>query len=193
MQLLRNLLFSKYPQICALEAHHDVDVGKAYTNEIACKTFCHYIAESRREDLSKCLSRAKFFSLLMDSSTDSGNVDDELFLLLRCDMDGSDEMVHSRMSYFTVARPKTVTGRGLVECMQGALSRLGIVEINSETCKSLVGIRDRGSDLYVGMRVVKMFCMYKRYTSKNLKTRSKSPKKEIAVVIPSITLQSDFC
>ena len=38
-------------------------------------------------------------------------------------------------------------------------------------------IRDRGNDLYVGMRVVKMFCMYKRYTSKNLKTRYNSQKR----------------
>ena len=139
------LAFSKYPQICSLEAHHGVDVGTSYTNEAACKTFCHYIAESKRDDLSKCLSRAKFFSILMDGSTDSGNIDDELFLVLWCDVDGSDEMVHSRMSYFTVARPEAVTGKGLVECMQGALSRLGIVEINSETCKYLVGIGTDGA------------------------------------------------
>ena len=38
------LAFSKYPKICALEAHHGVhvDVGMAYTNEVAGKTFCHY-------------------------------------------------------------------------------------------------------------------------------------------------------
>ena len=49
------LAFNKYPQICALEAHHGV-VGTAYTNEVAGKTFCPYIAESRREELLKCLS-----------------------------------------------------------------------------------------------------------------------------------------
>ena len=81
----------------------------------------------------------------MDGSTDSANIDDEIFLVLWCEVDGSDEMVHSRMSYFTVARPETVTGEGLFQCMQGALGRLGITPINSETCKFLVGIGTDGA------------------------------------------------
>lgn len=40
----------------------------------------HYIAESRRQELKQMLANAKFFSLLLDGSTDSGNVDDEVFL-----------------------------------------------------------------------------------------------------------------
>ena len=32
------LAFSKYPKICVLEAHHGVDVGTAYTNEVAVTT-----------------------------------------------------------------------------------------------------------------------------------------------------------
>ena len=35
--------------------------------------FCHYIAESRREELAD-LASAKFFSVLMDGSTDKGNI-----------------------------------------------------------------------------------------------------------------------
>ena len=60
------LAFTKYPSICKLEEHHGIDVGTSYTNEVAGKFFCHYIAQSRREDLSQCLSKAKFFSLPMD-------------------------------------------------------------------------------------------------------------------------------
>ena len=60
------------------------------------------IAEAKREELSKCLSKVKYFSLLMDGSTDSGNIDNELFLVVWCEVNSSDEMVHSRMSYFTV-------------------------------------------------------------------------------------------
>ena len=32
-----------------------------------------------------------YFSLLLDGSTDAGNIDDEIFLILLCDVDGSDE------------------------------------------------------------------------------------------------------
>ena len=126
------LAFTKYPSICKLEEHHGVDVGTSYTNEVAGKSFCHYIAESRREDLSQCLSKATFYSLLMDGSTDTGNIDNELFLVLWCDVDGRDERVHTRMSFFTVSKPEAVTGKGLFDCMQGALGRLGIAAINPE-------------------------------------------------------------
>ena len=46
------LAFSNYPALCELEAHHGANVGSEYNNEHAAKTFCHYIAESRREDLA---------------------------------------------------------------------------------------------------------------------------------------------
>ena len=45
---------------------------------------------------------AKFFSLLMDESTDSANIDDEMFLVLWCDINSNDEMVHTNMSFFAV-------------------------------------------------------------------------------------------
>lgn len=87
----------------------------------------------------------KYFSLLMDGSTDSGNIDDELFLVVWCEVNSSDEMVHSRLSYFTVARPNTVTGEGLFECLQGALGHFGIAQLSSESCKFPVGIGTNGA------------------------------------------------
>ena len=81
----------------------------------------------------------------MDGSTDTGNIDNELFLVLWCDVDGRDERVHTRMSLFTFSRPQAVTGKGLFDCMQGALGRLGIAAINPEACKFLVGIGTDGA------------------------------------------------
>ena len=40
----------------------------------------HYIAESRRRELKQTLANVRFFSLLLEGSTDVGNVDDEVFL-----------------------------------------------------------------------------------------------------------------
>ena len=39
-----NLPFTKYSQMCALEAHYGVEVGNTYTNETAGKEMIHYIA-----------------------------------------------------------------------------------------------------------------------------------------------------
>ena len=40
----------------------------------------------------------------MDGSTDSGNIGDELFLAVFCDIDGMDERVHTRMMFLAVLR-----------------------------------------------------------------------------------------
>ena len=82
------LSFRKFPQLCSLEARHGVDIGTAYINEISCKMFCHYIAECKRKELIEIVSKINFFSIVMDGSTDKGNIDDELFLLIWCDTNG---------------------------------------------------------------------------------------------------------
>ena len=59
-------------------ARHGSDIGSSYTNNAAGKTFCHFIAESRKLELMGTLSKARFLSVLMDGSIDDGKVDDEL-------------------------------------------------------------------------------------------------------------------
>ena len=81
----------------------------------------------------------------MDGSTDCGNIDDEIFLALFCDIDGRDEKVHTRMMFFALGRPQAVTAVRLFECLQSALKRIGLQAINPEHCKSLVGIGTDGA------------------------------------------------
>ena len=52
----------------------------AYVNDVhvAGKSFCHYIAELKWQELSETLARVKFFTFLLDGSTSSGNVDNKL-------------------------------------------------------------------------------------------------------------------
>ena len=78
----QKLAFTNYPALCQLEEKHGVAVGSAYRNQNAGKSFCHFIAESKRECLTQKLAKAQFFSILMDGSTDIGNIDDEIFLVL---------------------------------------------------------------------------------------------------------------
>ena len=61
----------------------------------------------------------------MDGTCNSGNIDDEMLLVVWCDTEASDEMVHTRMTYFTLARPKDVTGTGLFQCLEASLQVLG--------------------------------------------------------------------
>ncbi len=64
------LAYRKYSKICELEARRRVDLGSSYMHENDGKEFVHYIAESRKQDLLSSISKAKFFSLLMDGSAD---------------------------------------------------------------------------------------------------------------------------
>lgn len=141
----QHLAFVNYPALCQLESKHGVEIGTAYRNENAGKTFCHFIAEPRRDHLKEILSKSQFFSLLMDGSTDTGNIDDELFLVLWCDVDCDDQLVHTHMSYLCVSRPKSVNAKGLFDCLEGSLQRLGIEAISAEQCKMLVGIGTDGA------------------------------------------------
>ena len=96
--------FLKYPIICELESKHGVDIGVSYTNERSGRTFVHYIAEAKRQDLSKKVVSAKFYSLLIDISTDKGNFDNKAVLTVWCDPNGSNEKVHTRVSYLSLIR-----------------------------------------------------------------------------------------
>jgi len=58
----------------------NLDIGVSYTNECNGRTFVHYIAEARRQELAKKVIGAKFFSLFIDGSTDKRNIDNDAVL-----------------------------------------------------------------------------------------------------------------
>ena len=89
---------------------------------------------SRSQELKETLTNAKFFSLLLDGSTDTGIIDDEAFLVVWCDHNGSDEKVHTRMSYFTVVQPQAVTARGLFEALESGLQALVSMKSQQRAC-----------------------------------------------------------
>ena len=139
------LSFSKYPAICELETKHGVDLGTNYRTQTAGSSFIHYSAEAIREGLAENLRKSKFFSLLLDGSTDAGNVDNELVLVIWFDKDGTDEKVSTRTSHFKIMRPSTVTAQGMFDMLQESLQNLGIEAIDSEKCTRLVGIGTDGA------------------------------------------------
>ena len=76
-----------------------MSVGTSYVNKNAGKEFIHYIAMSRRVELKQRLAHTKFFSLLLDGSTDKANIDNEVVLVVWCEHDEADEKVGTRMEY----------------------------------------------------------------------------------------------
>ena len=79
--------------------------------------------QAQRNKLAVCLQKAKFFSLLSDSSTDAGNVENKLLLAVWFDKDGAGEKVYARTSYFCISRPSTILG--IFDVVQEAVQKLG--------------------------------------------------------------------
>ena len=139
------LSFRKYPWICELEAKHGANLGTTYHTETARRSFIHFAAEAWRQELLVNLRKTKFFSLLLDSSTDAGNINNELVLAVWFDWDGSDEKVCTRTSHFKIMKPSILNAQGLFDVLQELLQCLGIQVITSEKCTELVGIGTNGA------------------------------------------------
>ena len=71
--------------------------------------------------------------------------DNELVLAVWCDPDGKDERIHTKMSFFKVIRPDSVSGSGLFQVLEDALQNLGIHAIDDTHCRKLVGIAMDGA------------------------------------------------
>ena len=100
------MVFKKYPAMCQLEGRHGVELGNAYQNKESARLFTSYIIRQQRKDFMASFSYVHFFSFLMDGSTDAGNVEDELFVLLHCCKDDNAEEIKRNVRFFTVAMSK---------------------------------------------------------------------------------------
>ena len=80
--------------LCELQERAGVDMGTGYKNNQACATFVEYIAQEQRELVKSVLEKCRFYSVQCDGSTDSANVEEELFLVMYCDPHAQDGRVH---------------------------------------------------------------------------------------------------
>lgn len=142
------IAFRKYPALHELEVRHGVDLGFAYRTKDSAKTFTHFIADSQRQDLFHKLSSTPFYSFLMDGSTDTGNVEDELIALLYSIKDDVAQEVRSCARYFAVQEPTKADANGLLRCLGEALKPLGIDNILDKA--NVLGVATEGKPILIG-------------------------------------------
>ena len=109
--------FSKYT---ALQSRHDVDLGVAYRNDVSAKSFTGFIAQSQRDCFIHSLTKLHFFSFLMDGTTDSGKVEDELVVVLYCQQVDVHMEIRSCARYLSVVTPNKADTDGFVNCLRKA-------------------------------------------------------------------------
>ena len=123
------MAFSKYPALYNLESRHKVDLGVAYKNDVSAKSLTHYLAQSQRDNFVRSLSKSHHFSFLMDGTTDSEKVEDELVVVLHCKQDDVVKEIRACARYMIVVTPNKADTDGLVDCLKGALKRLNIDDV----------------------------------------------------------------
>ena len=171
MMAKEGIAFEKYVPLYELEARHDINLGPAYKTAPSAKLFTHYIAESQRQQFFQSLSETKFCSFLMDGSTDAGNIEQELVILLSCEKDDTAGMMKSYARFFSVATPEMADASGLVKCLSQSLSPLWIGDVLDQ--RSLLGSRRKASLSRRGNRRSISECRTaKRYEGDNAKCPS---------------------
>ena len=116
-----------YPVFHSLAEWQDVNIGSTYKTPDSAWLFTHFIAKSQRQIFLSSLSSNPFFSFLVDGSTDSGNIEQELVFVLCSYKDDTAKEIHSRTRYLSVVSPTSSDTLWLVNCLGKALSeQLGI-------------------------------------------------------------------
>jgi len=132
MMVKENLAFKKVKPLSDIEERHGVEIGASYHNDHGCASFVDSVASDFKEDLKERMDKAKFFSLMIDSSTDSGNIDEKLFLVLYFDPNSGSEdgMVHVRNNFFAVHHLSRGTGEGLYIRVKKTLAYMGMTPLS---------------------------------------------------------------
>ena len=123
------IAFEKFLPLCELESRHDVELGHAYKTAPSAKVFTHYIAQAQRQQFLKVLCENNFYSFLMDGSTDVGNIEQELVVVLTSFKDDAAEEIRSQTRFFNLQAPERADASGLVKCLSKSLAPLGITDI----------------------------------------------------------------
>ena len=139
------LSFTKMKPLCDLQERHGVDLGARYKNDDACATFVSYIAKEQQHNLLETLSEVNFFSIQADGSTDSGNVEDELYTVQYFNPKTEDGQVHVCNNFFTVRQVKRGDARGLFECFKAAMEFVGVTNWEEK----LIGVGCDGTNVNI--------------------------------------------
>ena len=159
MMAKESIAFAKYPSLLELEKRHGVDLGHAYTTADSAKLFTGCIAKSQRQSFFNSLygSGTRFFSLLMDGTTDFGNQEDELIVLVHSFKNEAIEEISSRTRYLSLYNPQRADASGLLQCVGEALKLFGVDTVlnqdsvlGAEGKPVLVGVGTDGATVNVG-------------------------------------------
>ena len=121
------LPFSKYPALVEVEKRHGVATGNTYITEHKCQEFTCIIGESMRNELLASLKTAKYFSVLMDGSTDTSMTEKELIYVMHVNSFGK-PVCH----FFCLKDVLDATALGVKHTLEQAFTEVGISDLQEK-------------------------------------------------------------
>ena len=116
----QNKALTDYKWLCELDRAKGIDVGKTYLNEKAALNFVKIIAGAEKEKTTKLVNDAKFFSFLMDGSTDISGDEQEVIYIRVVDKGKVTER------FLNIGTPESTRSRDLFDFVCLSLDSFGI-------------------------------------------------------------------
>ena len=133
--------FSDYPSLLELQTkNHVPDFGSSYLNDRAAAKFTKVIASVEKDKLAESISKARYYSILNDGSTDSSVNEKELVYILFLD-EGT-----LTVKYLSIESVKSADAVGIHDSIIEAFNRFGITSFEEK----LVGLNVDGASVNTG-------------------------------------------
>ena len=100
--------FSDYKDLLNLQFKNGVKEFQSYLNDRAAGNFMDVVGDIMKQRFVVRLSKANYYSLLTDGSTDAAVIEEELEYVLFLDVDG-----HPKVKFMSIETPKHTTADGL--------------------------------------------------------------------------------
>lgn len=141
----------KYEKITELEKRHGVRLGSTHNNLTTAREFLSFQAGELKQELSKDITKAKFYSILFDGTTDSSVTEQEAIFVLYFDPDGEptdniyqEPEIAAKTRYLSLQCLSSSTAQGVVDGVKTALSDTGLRDVTATTPPVHVGLGGDG-------------------------------------------------
>ena len=155
--------FKDYVWLCKLDKAKGLDIGTTYENDMAGRTFAHYISEVETNNTVLLLKKASFFSITIDGATDSGGMEQESLYMHVC-VEGAKEQ-----RFLQFIHPKTTSAqdifKSIVECLESfGIDPTKIVGITTDGASNMMGVRSGLCTLMKGIspNIIAIHCLAHR-------------------------------
>ena len=133
--------FLDYPELLKLHLKNKgPEFGTSYKTDRAAAEFTEVIAEVERKKMVNYLSKARYFSVLNDGSSDSSVSEKELVYALFL-VDGKPEV-----TFISIESVKVADAAGILDCIKNAFNRIGIIQFTDR----VVGLNVDGASVNTG-------------------------------------------